>query len=262
MQKPRPLPVLVKNYRWPAQIDWKNLNRHIRACAKEVKKAGYLYFGLQFYGECWSGPQAHSTYDEDGKSKDCVLGVGKERANFVYKIVLKGDIIYNLYLWHSNKRLILTPILCLIIHLSIECNGYKVLQTADRSVHHTYTPDAACDVSLKPAWYRFQGKAGNAMANSCPPQFKCGTIVPGWLDGELPSVQEGVVSRKVCFHQNRDCCYAPEEAKVRNCGGFYVYYLRPAPYCQLRYCGNGRRVIMFLDCLVLLLLLRKKSLSW
>ncbi|KAL9987882.1 hypothetical protein ACROYT_G002260 [Oculina patagonica] len=211
MEKPRPLPVLVKNYRWPSQIDWKNLDRTIRACAKEVKKAGYLYFGLQFYGECWSGPQAHSTYDEDGKSKHCMLGVGKERANFVYKLVFK------------------------------ECNEYKVLQTADRSVHHTYTPSAACDVSLKPAWYRFQGKAGNAMANSCPPQFKCGTIVPGWLDGELPSVQEGVVSRKVCFHQNRDCCYAPEEAKVRNCGGFYVYYLRPAPYCQLRYCGNGRR---------------------
>lgn len=208
--KPRPLPVLVKNYRLPSQIDWTNLNRTIRACAKEVKEAGYMYFGLQFYGECWSGPQAHLTYDEDGESRHCTLGVGKERANFVYKLVFK------------------------------ECNEYKVLETEDRSVHQPYTPSAACDVSLEPAWYRFMGKAGNAMANSCPRRFQCGTIVPGWLNGELPSVQEGVVSRRVCFHQNRNCCYETTKAKVRNCGVFYVYYLNPAPYCQLRYCGNGK----------------------
>ena len=91
---PRPLPILVKNYRWPSQIDWKNLNKTIRSCAKEVKGAGYIYFGLQFYGECWSGPQAHLTYDEDGDSKHCTLGVGKARANFVYKLVLKGEWIW------------------------------------------------------------------------------------------------------------------------------------------------------------------------
>lgn len=123
-----------------------------------------------------------------------------------------------------------------------ECNEYKVLQTEDRSVHQPYDPAAACDHSLKPAWYRFQGKAGNAMANSCPRRFHCGTIVPGWLNGELPTIEEGVVSRKACFFQNRNCCYESAEAKVRNCGAFYVYYLRPAPYCQLRYCGNGRKV--------------------
>lgn len=80
------------------------------------------------------------------------------------------------------------------------------------------------------------------MANSCPRRFQCGTIVPGWLKGELPSVQEGVVSRRVCFHQSRNCCYESTEAKVRNCGVFYVYYLNPTPYCQLRYCGNGKSV--------------------
>ena len=132
--------------------------------------------------------------------------------------------------------------ICLIIKFFPECNEYKVLQTEDRSVHQPYNPAAACDHSLEPAWYRFQRNAGNAMANSCPRRFHCGTIVPGWLKGELPSVQEGIVSRKACFNQNRNCCYESTEAKVRNCGAFYVYYLRPAPYCQLRYCGNGRKV--------------------
>ena len=87
---PRPLPVLVKNFRWPSQIDWNNLNRTIRACAEEVKEAGFIYFGLQFYGECWSGPKAHLTYNEDGESKRCVSGVGKGRTNFVYRLVFEG----------------------------------------------------------------------------------------------------------------------------------------------------------------------------
>ena len=91
MEVPRPLPLLVKNYRRPRKIDWNNLNNTIRACAKEVEKAGYMYFGLQFYGECWSGPQAHLTYDEDGESKGCIDGVGMQRANFVYRLVFKGD---------------------------------------------------------------------------------------------------------------------------------------------------------------------------
>ena len=89
MKKPRPLPVLVENFRWPRRIDWNNLNRTIQACAEKVKEAGYVYFGLQFYGECWSGPQAHLTYAEDGKSKRCILGVGEGKANFVYRLVLE-----------------------------------------------------------------------------------------------------------------------------------------------------------------------------
>lgn len=89
---PRPLPVLVKNFRWPSQIDWNNLNKTIRACAEKVKEAGFIYFGLQFYGECWSGPKAHLTYNEDGESESCVFGVGKGRTNFVYRLVFEGKV--------------------------------------------------------------------------------------------------------------------------------------------------------------------------
>ena len=91
----RPLPMLVKNYRWPARIDWNNLNKTIAACAKEVKDKGFWYFSLQFYGECWSGPQAHQTYYEDGESRRCKLGVGMARANFVYRLVPKGNFLTN-----------------------------------------------------------------------------------------------------------------------------------------------------------------------
>lgn len=98
---PRPLPVLLKNFRWPSQIDWNNLNKTIKACAEIVKDAGFIYFGLQFYGECWSGSRAHSTYYEDGPSKRCVFGVGKGFANFVYRLVYEGK-------WNAMPTVIFT----------------------------------------------------------------------------------------------------------------------------------------------------------
>lgn len=211
--KPRPLPILVKNFRRPPQIDWNNLNKTIEACAIKVKEAGFVYFGLQFYGECWSGPKAHLTYHEDGKSKRCIAGVGMAYANFVYRLVFE------------------------------ECKtkNYKVLDSADRSVHHDYDGSAGCDNNLQPGWYRFQGDAGSTMANECPDERKCGTLVPGWLQGSLPSVKDGKVTRKVCFNRRNNCCRTSVEVEVRNCGGFYVYKLPKAPYCQLRYCGSGKQ---------------------
>lgn len=88
MIRPRPLPKLLKNFR--SQIDWYNLNKIINACAKQAKENGYLYFGVQFYGECWSGPLAHMTYNKDGPSTECIAGVGKGFANSVYMLTGKG----------------------------------------------------------------------------------------------------------------------------------------------------------------------------
>ena len=83
------------------------------------------------------------------------------------------------------------------------------------------------------------------MANECPDERKCGTIVPGWLQGSLPYVKDGKVTRKVCFNRRNDCCRSSVEVEVRNCGGFYVYKLPKAPYCQLRYCGSGKQEVSF-----------------
>lgn len=81
------------------------------------------------------------------------------------------------------------------------------------------------------------------MANACPSSTGCGTFMPGWLNGDLPSVPDGKVSRSICFYKRNVCCYTSVASEVRNCGGFYVYGLRPTPYCQMRYCGNGTDVV-------------------
>lgn len=37
-------------------------------------------------------------------------------------------------------------------------------------------------------WYRFTGKAGQAMPEKCVDPFKCQTFLSGWMDGKHPEV--------------------------------------------------------------------------
>ena len=82
--RPRSLPLLVKNLR--KYIDWNNMTKTVRACAELVQRRGLAIFGIQFYGECWSGVDARKTYDKYGPSKNCWSGVGREGSYFVYKL--------------------------------------------------------------------------------------------------------------------------------------------------------------------------------
>jgi len=99
---------------------------------------------------------------------------------------------------------------------------------------------------LEPGWYRFQGAAGDQMADKCVPTNYCGTQHPGWLNDTHPTVAEGVVTRKVCYHywdynrfRSSNCCYLSNNIRVRNCGAFFVYELQKPPRCHFRYCGNA-----------------------
>ena len=97
--------------------------------------------------------------------------------------------------------------------------------------------DWYCDWRLY-GWYRFSGAAGTRMANSCPPFWSCGSIGTGWMNGGHPTVADGQVRRSVCFRSYSDCCLLSRSIKVRNCGAYYVYYLRGTPFCYLRYCST------------------------
>ena len=67
-----------------------------------TRRMGFTYFGLQFFGECWSGVKPNAGYDNDGNSsaEGCVgknltmpcehthpVCVGKGNRNYVYKLV-------------------------------------------------------------------------------------------------------------------------------------------------------------------------------
>ncbi len=82
------------------------------------------------------------------------------------------------------------------------------------------------------------------MAEECLPMYRCGTYAPGWLNGSHPTVAEGAVTRKVCYHgwdifKGFKCCYWSNIVKVKKCSGYYVYELEIPPNCPLRYCGNA-----------------------
>ena len=85
-------------------VDWENWDTYLPEfacrCADAAKKKGYKYIGLQFWGECWSGPtlQAEAEYDKHGKGDACYgleykhctskseFCVGDNNHNFIYEI--------------------------------------------------------------------------------------------------------------------------------------------------------------------------------
>lgn len=82
--QPRPLPIMIANKR--KEIDWYDLKKTVQACATQAKKNRLEYFSVQFYGECWSGPNAGETFAREGPSTNCYEGVGKRKTNAVYRI--------------------------------------------------------------------------------------------------------------------------------------------------------------------------------
>lgn len=80
------MPTLYANFR--PYKDWNNLNATIRQCAYVARDIGYKYFGVQFYGECWSSDNATATYDKHGvqtNTDKCVGNIGGANTNVVYR---------------------------------------------------------------------------------------------------------------------------------------------------------------------------------
>lgn len=80
---PRPMPLLLKDFR--PEMNWNNIEAVIEQCAGLTHNKSLIYFGLKYYGQCWSGATAGQTYSRDGPAESCVRGVGVESTYFVYK---------------------------------------------------------------------------------------------------------------------------------------------------------------------------------
>lgn len=121
------------------------------------------------------------------------------------------------------------------------CKYYQILSDPTRAHSYRDWYTNRCDSHLN-GWYRFMGRAGNRMQNSCSygrsGHNKCGSRFQGWLLNSHPSYHEGEVYRTVCFSRDNSCyCNYKKAIKVKNCGNFYVYWLDGTPTCNLRYCG-------------------------
>ena len=134
------------------------------------------------------------------------------------------------------------------------CTGYNILDEKERN-HRFKTPSGTnwCDktgVSYKRSpkwqgegWYRIMAPAGTQLVEQYAGTWHCGTGVTGWLEGSHSGIGVGqTVDRKVCFDVYRGSCASyPEwslDIKIRNCGNFFIYYLKDVNWCNSGYCAQ------------------------
>lgn len=155
------------------------------------------------------------------------------------------------------------------------CSNYTELSDDWRKIDydnpHAYSP-VHCDqprngntnngntfTNLTTGWYRFTGAAGTKLPTS-PTHFSdlavireldggngmiCGTHAVGWISSQLgghPIIQEGVVTRDVCWeYRTNNCEWTKTTIRVAACrdwdGDYFVYELQPTPDCSLAYCA-------------------------
>lgn len=118
------------------------------------------------------------------------------------------------------------------------CSGYIWLNESIRNKNSG--GGSNCDSGLS-GWYRFGGGAGIKIATSCVSSSSCGTTASGWMNGAHPTVADGKVTRKICYHYFGNCCQWSNNIDVVNCGQYYVYEListSPVHPCDLGYCGS------------------------
>ena len=119
-----------------------------------------------------------------------------------------------------------------------DCQNYQTLSDAERKHDYATVWPNQCDNTLSIGWYRFQGAAGTKMATSSSSESRCDASYPAWMNGAHPTVNEGIVIRKVCIHKWGVTCRKQLYIQVKNCGSYYIYELKPTPGCDIRYCGT------------------------
>ena len=121
-----------------------------------------------------------------------------------------------------------------------ECIGVLELKEPDRSALFNDGPGkiTKCDTKTDDKWHRFLDPAGTIIPLAPPTQYSCGTDSPGWMMGALPTKDEGVVARVVCYLWEADPCTWMSDVQVVNCNDeFYAYRLPNPPESCLRYCA-------------------------
>lgn len=124
-----------------------------------------------------------------------------------------------------------------------EGNHQIIAGQPERSFNHHLSVGngpPVCDRDLLLGWYRFESPAGNLLPTECPGGNYCGTQIPVWMKGTVPSVHQGIMATTACINQDRECCIGELDIAVRNCSSFVAYRLMPTPGCNMGYCvGEG-----------------------
>ncbi|XP_072893096.1 uncharacterized protein [Hemitrygon akajei] len=111
------------------------------------------------------------------------------------------------------------------------CVTHTVLDQPWRSTNCSNTEctgeELMDDKNLAVGWYRFNSSGGWKIPETVVPQHHCSGKKPGWLNGPHPNMGEGEVTRTVCFSKDEKLCERNQEIRVKNCSGYFVYWLWP-----------------------------------
>ncbi|XP_078095408.1 uncharacterized protein LOC144510056 [Mustelus asterias] len=94
-----------------------------------------------------------------------------------------------------------------------------------------------CDDKLRQGWYRFQSFGGWQIPETKVTEGHCSTKATGWLEGSHPTMEQGIVTRTVCFSWNGNPCNWVHEIKIKNCNSYFVYELKSLHKCAA-YCTD------------------------
>merc|ERR1719223_1669259 len=105
-----------------------------------------------------------------------------------------------------------------------QCSDAVKLHERWRLIINPYVSgqSSAADNKLKKGWYRMSLGHGT-MPTYEPDEYYGGQRYPSWMQGDLPDVKDGEVTREVRFAGTT----TELEIRVKNCGEYYVYRLRP-----------------------------------
>ncbi|XP_062895372.1 uncharacterized protein LOC134341447 [Mobula hypostoma] len=184
-------------------------------------------------------------FTENGNTnpESVVSGQGtSQNSNACLDIKIKNCIGYFVYLLKptpSNHT-----VYCTVSTLGDPCVNHTILDQPWRS---TDCSSEECskymnDETQTEGWYRFKSSGGWRIPETAVPTYKCSGTVPGWLNGHHPSTGEGEVNRTVCFSWEQNNCDTKRTIKIKNCGAFFVYWLKPTLCCNRVYCTDPASV--------------------
>jgi len=107
-----------------------------------------------------------------------------------------------------------------------QCEEARELSDRWRLIVNPYvsSQSKAADQNTKKGWYRLAAGHGT-MPLYEPDKNYGGQAYPSWMLGDLPEVKEGEVERTARFAGTT----SQLTIRVKNCGEYYVYWLRPTP---------------------------------
>jgi len=103
-------------------------------------------------------------------------------------------------------------------------------------------PGTQCDQQPRHGWApgNWTSFGDRMIPTTDPGSANCGAMSAGWMQGTVPAISDGLVTRTLCYSwaaggQHWSCRWS-SQIQVVNCGSMYLYRIPPSAGCDLGFC--------------------------